>query len=221
MEEEKTIDVAISSLEQQIERHQNASRKILFYVMYIVSFLLVFGVALFVYEDYRSASLESTLQSGAWSGPIPQTSNPPNTEAEPKQESSTTPDSGAFGVGASFGGGGSTPNTTILYVFVAVFVVVFGVMMAIYRFHLSEISRSEQLKVGFMRIRIAANNYQNEGFSTEVRTALTADAFTYQTGKDKKIESPLPGHPSSDVGTLLVNKLIDNVELNLKSKDIA
>ncbi|MBR9856763.1 MAG: hypothetical protein GYB38_03555 [Gammaproteobacteria bacterium] len=109
----------------------------------------------------------------------------------------------------------------VLYGLFAIFVVVFGVVMAIYRFHLNEISRTEHYKIGFMRIRVAANNFDKEGFNSEVRLSLTADAFSYQpssvfSGKEKKVESPLPGHPTSDLSAVLLNKLLDGLEVKKK-----
>ncbi|MCD1597027.1 hypothetical protein [Rheinheimera aquimaris] len=222
MAEEKSIDVAIKNLEEQIEQHREASRRILFYVMYVVSLLLVIGAAIFVYQDYRTTEISSKIggiSSGAYfsSGINPATSN--DNADKSKLETGGSSNGGSIGVGGGFSSGFYAPNTTVLYVFVVLFVVVFGVMMAVYRFHLNEISRSEQLKVGFMRIRIAANNHDNQGFSTEVRMALTDNAFTFQTGKEKKVESPLPGHPSSDLGALLVNKLLESVDFKVTKKD--
>jgi hypothetical protein len=222
MAEEKSIDVAIKNLEDQIEQHRKASKKILFYVMYVVSLLLVFGAAIFVYQDYRTTKFSSTIggiSSGAYFLNGTELENTSSNSSKSKNESDKANNGGSVGVGGGFSSGFYSPNTTVLYVFVVVFIVVFGVMMAIYRFHLNEISRSEQLKVGFMRIRIAANNFENKGFSTEVRMALTDNAFTFQTGKEKKVESPLPGHPSSDLGALLVNKLLDSVDFKVTKKD--
>lgn len=101
-------------------------------------------------------------------------------------------------------------------IFVVVFVVVFGVLMSIYRFHLIEISKAEHNRLGFMRIRVAANNADKDGFQSEVREALTQNAFEYSTGKDKKVESPLPGHLTSDISTALINKLMSNIDVKLK-----
>lgn len=106
----------------------------------------------------------------------------------------------------------------ILYVLSALFALIFGVLMAIYRFHLTEISRSEQYKLGLHRIRIAANNHNHAGFNTEVRAALTLGAFEFSTGKEKKVESPLPGHPASDLATALTNKLLDAIEIKVTPK---
>ncbi|MAY43231.1 MULTISPECIES: hypothetical protein [unclassified Neptuniibacter] len=241
MEEQRSIDIAIDDLKDQIKNHRDAARKILFYVMYIVSLLLVFGAAIFVYQDYRTTEFSGSIggigggvyisssadTKGKQSAPAATTdpnmlspadvnrNQSASTPAPTTDTSMSSASGGSFGVSSGF----YAPNTTVLYVFVVLFVVVFGVMMAIYRFHLNEISRSEQLKVGFMRIRIAANNHDKEGFLSEVRGALTNDAFTYQTGKEKKVESPLPGHPSSDISALLVNKLIDSIDLKIKDKN--
>ena len=108
-----------------------------------------------------------------------------------------------------------------LYALVGVFVVVFGVLMAIYRFHLNEIAKAEHNKLAFMRIRVAANNYDREGFHSEVRQSLTERAFDYSLpsligGRGKNIESPLPGHPTSDASAMIINKLLEGLEVRKK-----
>ena len=115
------------------------------------------------------------------------------------------------------------PSDTISYVLsgLFVFVFVFGVLMAVYRFHLNEVARAAHYKIGFMRIRVAANNHDNEGFLTEVRQSLTDRAFDFSPssvlgGKGKQVESPLPGHPSSDLSAMLLNKLLEGVEVKKK-----
>jgi len=96
--------------------------------------------------------------------------------------------------------------------------IVFGVSISLYRFHLSEMAKSEHHRLAFLRIRVAANNYTSEGFQTEVREALTCRAFEYAVVKDKKVESPLPGHPGSDITAIVLNKILDNVDVRLKKE---
>jgi hypothetical protein len=103
-------------------------------------------------------------------------------------------------------------------------IVIISILTALYRLHLKEISKAEQNLTAFYRIRIAANNMKNEGFGTEVRLALTQNAFYHNAesnssilGSNKKIESPIPGHPSSDILTAVLNKILDNVEVKPKS----
>ncbi|BBO83925.1 hypothetical protein DSCO28_44910 [Desulfosarcina ovata subsp. sediminis] len=50
----------------------------------------------------------------------------------------------------------------------------------------------------------------------QVRDALTQNAFEYTTGKEKKVESPLPGHPSSDLVASVLDKLLENIEIKIK-----
>ena len=110
-----------------------------------------------------------------------------------------------------------------LYLSIAVFFVVFGVFMAIYRFHLTEIAKFQQYKFGLLRIRVAARNFKRDGFRSEVREALTKDAFLYaaniKPGKQSKIENPLQGHASSDLAVLLLNKILDGLEVTTKQKE--
>ena len=108
-------------------------------------------------------------------------------------------------------------SNALILSFVAIFTIVFGVTMSIYRFHLNEISKMEHFKIGFLRIRVAANNI-SEGFQGEVRNALTESAFTFQPtssgfGRPKKVDNPFPGHPGVDLTTTILNKLLDGMEI--------
>ncbi|MBI4808032.1 MAG: hypothetical protein HY799_03650 [Nitrosomonadales bacterium] len=107
-------------------------------------------------------------------------------------------------------------SNTVIFSLLAIFALVFGVLMSVYRFHLNETSKAEHYRIGFMRIRIAANN-NSQGFQSEVRHALTEKAFAFQSStgmfRGKNIESPLPGHPTSDVAAIILDKLLDKLEL--------
>jgi len=112
-------------------------------------------------------------------------------------------------------------NATFTYMTLGVYLVVVGILVAIYRVYLVEISRNEQIKLGFWRIRIAARN-TDPGFQTEVRQSLTKDAFTFnrkaQSEKSKEVESPVPGYPASDLAAAVLNKILENVEVNVSKK---
>lgn len=118
---------------------------------------------------------------------------------------------------------GTTQSSLMTSVVTGILVLVsilIGVLVSLYRFHLLEIARTEHYKIGFLRIRVAANN-TSKGFGTEVRRALTDGAFTFETtksGKSGRVESPLPGHPTSDISTTLINKVLDSVDIALKPK---
>ena len=112
--------------------------------------------------------------------------------------------------------------TVTNYVILALCVLVFGVLMAVYRFHLTEISKVEHYMIGFIRIQIAAHN-SSTGYQTDVRRALTDAAFDYTKpplgpGGKKRIESPLPGHPTTDVATLVLNQILDQIEIHTKAR---
>lgn len=120
--------------------------------------------------------------------------------------------------------GSSGAASSVEFILYGIFILVFGVLTSFYRYFLKEISKYEHFLFGMHRIRIAANNYQG-GFADEVRTALTNNAFS--NGSDKtenifsrksKIESPIPGHPSSDAATFLLNKILQSIEVNIKPK---
>jgi cell division protein FtsN len=101
---------------------------------------------------------------------------------------------------------------------------IISVFTALYRLHQKEMAKNEHYKLGFSRVRVAANNAEREGFKSEVRSALTMDAFSapldgFFGRKGKVLESPLPGHPASELATGMINKILDQVEVILKPKD--
>lgn len=114
----------------------------------------------------------------------------------------------------------SESNTGLISYGIFVFgIVVISILTALYRLHLKEISKAQHNLTAFCRIRVAAHN-TSAGFSTEVRASLTTNAFYTETDSGllrKRLESPVPGHPSSDIVTALLNKILDNVEVKPKN----
>lgn len=108
------------------------------------------------------------------------------------------------------------PDSLFPYIMFGAFVLIFGVVASFYRHHTKEASKFEQFHIGFLRIRVAANN-SSTGFEDLVKESLTRDAFQFETNK-KRIESPLPGHPTTDIVTNMLSKLLDNFELKQKEK---
>ena len=116
-------------------------------------------------------------------------------------------------------------SDTFAYLLFGFFVTVFAVLMSTHRFHLSESSRMNHIRLGFMRVRVAGRNTK-PGWQSEVRQALTAGAFPaadtlsgFGLSKAKpQIESPLPGHPASDLSTQLLNKVLEKLEVSVKAK---
>ena len=111
----------------------------------------------------------------------------------------------------------------ILLTLTATVIVIFSIFIALYRFHQKEMTKNEHYKLGFLRIRIAYNNFDKEGFGSEVRIALTENAFAFKPDglfdkKSKQIESPVPGHPTSDIATALTNKLLEKFDIDIKPK---
>lgn len=100
-----------------------------------------------------------------------------------------------------------------------------SVGVSLYRYHSKESTRSEHQLLGLLRIYIAASKHE-EGYGTDVRRALTEGAFSIETksgifgnsDKEKKVESPLPGHPTSDIGTAMLNKMLDAIEFKAETK---
>jgi hypothetical protein len=111
-----------------------------------------------------------------------------------------------------------------LYILGVLITLLISIFISLHRFHIKEISRLEQYSLGFSRIRIAANNASSVGFSSEVRDALTVGAFDFQKEsvlpkRGKQIESPLDGNPTSDLATVIINKLLESLDVSVKQKD--
>ena len=106
----------------------------------------------------------------------------------------------------------SFPEATI-YILYGLFILIFGVITSFYRFHLKEISKNEHILIGFYRIRIAGNNSET-GYNDYVKYYLSKDAFfSSDKPSPERIESPLPGHPTSDISTTILNKLIEKLDI--------
>lgn len=108
------------------------------------------------------------------------------------------------------------------YILYGISILVFGVFTSFYRFHLKEISKYEHYMFGFIRIKIAGNN-SKYGYDTEVRKSLTNEAFSHELkssfmNKEKKVESPMPGHPTLDLSSAIINKVIDSLDVIIKKK---
>jgi len=103
-------------------------------------------------------------------------------------------------------------------IFYGIFILIFGVLTSFYRYNLKETSKHERFLLALHRIRIAANN---KDFSDDVIKSLTQNAFEEPAQGDsvfrrRKIESPIEGHPTSDVLTMVLNKLFERVDITPK-----
>jgi hypothetical protein len=101
-------------------------------------------------------------------------------------------------------------NTSSTLTLSAFSVVAFGVLMALHRYHLTEISKYEHYKLAFARLNIARSYSENS--IDHIVSSLTTDAFNFKGGSSNTVQSPLPGHPTSDLSALLVSKLLDNAK---------
>lgn len=198
-EQPSTTDRAIDECDEMIRTHRKASSVI----------ISVGGAVLFSFFVMGLAAIQ--MASGAPQKPI----NSPQTPLEATKSLVASAPAHATSVGTTTIST-QLPNSVLLGFF-AIIIIVFSVIMSIYRFHLNEISKAEHYKIGFMRIRIAASNSKPQ-YQSEVRTALTERAFAYEAPshglfKNKHIESPLPGHPTTDISAHLLDKLLDKFEL--------
>lgn len=91
-------------------------------------------------------------------------------------------------------------------------VVAFGVLMALHRFHLNEISKYEHYKLAFVRLSIATG-YESQATDLIISSLIT-DAFSLSSGSTKSspVQSPLPGHLGSDLSAILLGRLLDNAK---------
>ena len=190
------IDQAISACDDHMKSHRLAGFRTLFVMIMLLAGLTfaIYGVSL--------AGLSSRIDLEGFY-------NPRGSEATTLNEQA---------LNAAFAANTQRQSITT-YVLLGLSVLVFGVLMAVYRFHLQEIAKAEHYKIGFLRIKIAAT-HSSEGFGSEVREALTINAFDDKKTSPArgKVESPLPGHPTSDVATLFINKVFETFELRAEPK---
>jgi hypothetical protein len=111
-------------------------------------------------------------------------------------------------------------SNSIYLALYGLFVLVFSVTISLYRYCLKQISKIEHFYFGLLRIRIAGSNSKT-GYDDYVKESLTKEAFSFegQTGivsRSKQIESPIQGHPISDITTSIINKLLEGYELKPK-----
>jgi|GEM_PF-6643576 len=124
---------------------------------------------------------------------------------------------GATVIFYSYAGMIRSENNSSIITLAAFCVVSFGVFMALHRFHLTEVSKYEHYKLAFARLNIAQSF--NERATDNIISSLTLDAFNFNSTKGQAagVQSPLPGHPTSDLSALLVTKLMDNAKANQKT----
>lgn len=196
----KSIDLAIVSLSEELNEHRSDCKKMLtltWVFAALIGFLVAspFIFAKSIADNFYNGQLAAEM--------VKQLKDPTAPTERIRNEYVIEPSTLKVG----------------LLVFSGLFVLVFGVLMSIYRHHLGEISRIQQQRLGLLRIRIAANNFALEGFQSEVRQSLTTGAFDPQKRKERKVESPLPGHPTSDLSAIIMNKLLDSVRIDIKQKE--
>ncbi|HFG2113379.1 TPA: hypothetical protein ACGF4N_003412, partial [Vibrio cholerae] len=111
-------------------------------------------------------------------------------------------------------------NNYSFLVFSTFFVVAFGVLIALHRYHLTEAAKYEHYKLAFARLNVAST--YNERSEEYILAALTSNAFSISSSPTGKttIQSPLPGHPGSDLSVLLVSKLLDNAKASNNKQDV-
>lgn len=194
---ENEIDIAINSLDESIEEHNRDAK--------VAQNRALYGILILA-----SVFMMILMLSGVGSIAKVDTS---------KEDSKNTPNERVSYVTQI--GEIVEKNKTLLFVFVGLSVMNFGVFMALHRHHLNEVSKARHFKLGFQRVQIAAENYSHDGYQTEVRQSLVEGAFSYNQVSSlgsKKVESPMPGHPTSDISTLFLNKMLEAVEVKPVAK---
>ncbi|BBO83922.1 hypothetical protein DSCO28_44880 [Desulfosarcina ovata subsp. sediminis] len=159
--EEKNIDVAIKNIEDLIIKHQKNARNVLLLVIILGLAVLGCGYATYEFEKYETQYVINDL--GRTINEIG-TNDKLNDSIFIKENITKL---------VSELSSRSQGSAGTLYIFLAIFIALFGVSIAVYRFHLTEISRAHHQKFGLMRIRIAAHNFDDPGFGSEL-SALRA-----------------------------------------------
>lgn len=122
---------------------------------------------------------------------------------------------------------GAFPADKVIdYIMYGVCIVFISIFTSLYKQHSLDASKAENIYFSFLRVRVAGKSC---GYGTEVRIALTDRVFEFTSPKEsifsksKKIESPIPGHPVSDLSTKLVNevfkKFLNTIEIKVKPED--
>lgn len=110
-----------------------------------------------------------------------------------------------------------TVQTSFAITFVALTVMVFGVFMALHRYHLNEVAKYEHYNLAFSRLNIARSfGGFGDGKDSPIIASLTTDAFNYVSGaaSKNKVSSPMPGHPTSDLSAVVLNKLLEKIDFS-------
>ena len=116
--------------------------------------------------------------------------------------------------------GGS--DTHVIYVLFGVLSVLIAIAISLYRYHLAQIEHYQAVKLGFYRILFLTEGSRSK-LQPEVIRVLTESAFpiggTSRLKNPRHIENPVPGHPTLEVGSALLNKLIDALDIVIVPKE--
>lgn len=207
-----SIEVAIDECVEYIDAQRSSARQLLellgFIGIAVIALLITF--VFFIFNDQRNSrhelraevdrAITTAVKEIAKNGKI----LTPITISTPRESSSGT-------------------YNIIVFAILSAFTVVFCVLMAVYRFHLNEVSKTQHYKIGFIRIRIAADSGR-KGYQSEVREALAHMAFTVpgrlSSAGRNAIESPVVGHPASEFSTTLLNRILESIEIKAADKGI-
>lgn len=115
------------------------------------------------------------------------------------------------------------PNE-LIYGFGGLNIVLISVFTALYRFHQKEIVKNEYLQTGAFRIQAAIAMKKDNPDADKIAESLVNEAFLVERErifqkKKKEVESPLPGYPSADILTAIINKLIESIDVIVKPKE--
>jgi len=224
--EQLAVDKAIDDLEALIANHHRSARWIGFcsvsaFVVLVLTGIMMnsqdtraaievtsrFASAIETFDVKRVAIAQSTNQSDAFGHGL---------QAGLRIEDLLKPQIEAIVNHAKTAG--TQYYNTLLLAGAGAFALVFGILMAIYRHHLTEVSKYQHYKTGFTRVRVAMRSAESGERTALVQAALLDRAFECRSGKEKQIESPVPGHPASDASTLLLNKLLELIEPSKRTK---
>ncbi|HEY6512864.1 MAG TPA: hypothetical protein VI032_12840 [Burkholderiaceae bacterium] len=212
------VSEAIADLEKLIVEHSRAARGVVTYLVGAFLLLLASGTVMHLAETYMAITVVSGFDTALVK--LRKVPGAQNDEPEPpisRIEEQLRPQINAIANHAKTFGG--QYYSALLLSGAAVFALVFGLLMAVYRHHLTEISKLQHYKTAFTRLRVAIRTSTTPDARALALASLMDHAFDYRSGKEKVVESPAPGHPLSDASTLLLNKLLDALDATKKGKD--
>ena len=219
----QAIREAIAEMERLVDEHRRSARKVAMSLAAAFVVLIAAGTVMHLLATYMAIQVMSEFNAAAQA--MFQGMNKVLAGSQQSSMNGMSVSSLIDGVrpkvdaiaGYAQGAGVQSYNALLLSG-AAVFALVFGVLMSIYKHHLTEISKAQHYKTAFTRMQVALESAEHNERSILVQAALVERAFEYRSGKEKQIESPVPGHPMADASAFLLDKLVETLAVGKRAK---